>query len=87
MKIRYYPKTTTVKGILQKAIDLQEGVISELDTKLDKLNNSPLFTGGDTPYQVRTQRIQNVQHLDTLNKQMELLNSHDPPEVAAEFDL
>ena len=85
IKVRFYPKVEKVKSILIMAIGKEEGVIRDCETKLSQINNTSLYLPGETSWgELKRKSLERKQ---VLEERLELLNSHDPPEVAAEIEL
>jgi hypothetical protein len=85
MKVRFYPKADTVKKIILASIAQQEGLIRDCETKLGQLTNSSLYLPGEPSW--GEQKMKAIERKTVLEERLELLNSHDPPDVAAEIEL
>jgi len=86
VKIRFYPKVSVVKSILQRAIAQEEEAIKASRDKIEAIENSRVYTG-ESKHKYITVISMAEESLKTLNDQLETLNSHEPPEVMAEIEI
>lgn len=90
MKVRIFPKTSSVKSIIQNNINAELTVIGEMNTELDKLNKGGSLILPDTEYRktaIEAGVRQKTQYITELNTQMEMLDSHGKEEVMVEIDV
>lgn len=87
MKVRFYPKAETVKSILREDLAFQEGSIVEADTKLAQINNSGLLIVGNEAQSYSHLKASAERNKADIQRRLDLLEAHAPPEVMVEFDL
>ncbi len=87
MKLRIYPKTETVKDLLQARLDDANNEIFDLEAKLETLQQSRLVAVNGDQKSLATLIELRTQMADRLTDELVLLHSHSPSEVMVELDI